>query len=159
VVRDDPVQLLGHPPVEAPEPRLDVAHREVELRGREGPREGGVRVPVHEDDVRVLLLEDLLELDQHLPGLAGVGPGADVEVVVRLRDVEDLEEHVAHRLVVVLARVDQDLLVVAADLPAHGGRLHELGPRADDARDAHRRERHGASLKRLRTRIRAGREP
>ena len=154
MVRDDPVQLLGHPAVEAPEPRLDVADGEVELRSGEGPRQGRVRVPIYKDDIRVLLLEDLLELDQHLPGLAGVGPGADVEVVVRLRDVEDLEEHLAHRLVVVLARVDEDLLVVAAHLPAHRGGLHELGPCTDDARDPHRDDRHDARLKRLRPRRR-----
>ena len=51
--------------------------------------------------------------------------------------LEDLKEHLAHRLVVVLSCVDQDLLVVAAHLAAHGRRLHELGPRADDARDSH----------------------
>ena len=114
-----------------------MAHGEVELRGREGPREGRVRVPVHDDDVRVLLLEDFLELDQHRPGLAGVGPGADPQVVIWFRDVQDLEEDVAHRIVVVLTRVDEDLLVVATDLAAHGGGLHELGPRPDDARNPH----------------------
>ncbi len=49
MVGHDPVDLLGHRSIEGPKTSLDVGHREVELRGGEGPGEGRVRVAVHKD--------------------------------------------------------------------------------------------------------------
>src|SRR2546426_991488 len=103
-------------------------------------RERRVRVPVHEDEIGLLPIEDVLETVHHLRRLAGVTGASDSEVVVRSRHVEDLEEHVGHVLVIVLARVDQNLLVVLADLPAHRRGFNELRACADDARDFHGRQ-------------------
>ena len=140
MVRDDPVQFLRHPAVEAPEAGLHVTDGQVEFRGGESPRERGVGVPVHQDGIGLLVHQHLLEAHQHLPRLAGVRPAADLEVVVRLGEIEDAEEDIAHEVVVVLARVNQKLLVVASNLTADRGGLDELGPRADDTGDSHARE-------------------
>src|SRR6059036_1538538 len=73
----------------------------------------------------------------HLRRLAGVTGASDAEVVVRSRHVEDLEEHVGHVLVIMLARMDENLLVMLANLPAHRCGLDELRACSDDARDFH----------------------
>src|SRR5206468_3495804 len=135
--RDDPVQLLRVDAVIRAQARLHVAHRDRHLGRHEGPRQRGVRIPVDEDEVRLLLLEDALEALHHLRGLPRMAPAADPEVMVRRRDVEDLKEDPRHVLVVVLARVYKDLPMVLPDLAAHGGGLDELWPRAHDARDLH----------------------
>src|SRR5207247_5193211 len=83
------------------------------------------------------LLQDLLEPAHHVCGLPPVAPAPHAQVVIRPGDVEGIEEHVGHVLVVMLARVDQDLLMVLTDLAAHRRGLDELGSRADDARDFH----------------------
>src|SRR5256885_10912410 len=103
----------------------------------EGARKCGVRVAVHEEEIRILLFQDLLETAHHVRGLAPVARTPDGQVVVRPRNVEDLEEHVGHVLVVVLSRVDEDLLMMLTDLAAHRRGLDELGSCADDARDFH----------------------
>jgi hypothetical protein len=66
-----------------------------------------------------------------------VARAPDPEVVVGPRDLQALEEHVRHFLVVVLTRVDEHLLMMLPDLAADGRRLDELRPRPDDARDLH----------------------
>jgi hypothetical protein len=73
-----------------------------------------VRVAVDQDHVRPLRDQQLLDRAEHLRGLSGVTAGSDAQMEVRLRDAEFLEEHVAHRAVVVLARVDEHLLVPLA---------------------------------------------
>ena len=107
------------------------------LRRDERTRERRVRVSVHQNEIGLLPLEDVLETVHHLRGLAGMTRASDSEVVVRPRHVEDLEEHVGHVLVVVLPGVDQNFLMMLSDLPAHRRGLDELRACADDARDFH----------------------
>ena len=137
MIRHDAVHFLGHLPIEGPQARLDMAEGDAHLRRDEGARERRVRVPVDEEQVRALLLQDLLEPAHHVCGLPPVAPAPHAQVVIRPGDVEGIEEHVGHVLVVMLARVDQDLLMVLTDLAAHRRGLDELGSRADDARDFH----------------------
>jgi hypothetical protein len=66
-----------------------------------------------------------------------VGPGADAEVVVGLRYGELLEEDLRHAVVIVLAGVDEDLLVNLAELPRDRSALDELRPGADDRDNLH----------------------
>jgi hypothetical protein len=66
-----------------------------------------------------------------------MGSAADPEIVVRLGDIQDVEEDPGHVLVVVLARVDEDLLMVLPNLAAHGGCFDELRACPNDARDLH----------------------
>ena len=70
------------------------------------------------------------------PGLLGVGPGAHPELVVGRWQPELLEEDLGELAVVVLARVDQDLLRGLAQVPRDGRRLDELGPVPDHRQHA-----------------------
>jgi len=135
MIGDDAVHLLRHLPVEGPQAGFHVSEGHPHFRGDEGPRERRVRVAVHEDEVRPLLLEDVLEASHHVGGLPAVAPAPDSEVVVRPGDVQDFEEHIRHVLVVMLPRVDQDLFVVLPNLAAHRRGLDELRSCADDARN------------------------
>ena len=137
VVHDDPVDLLGHRAVEGAEPRLDVDHGDAQLHGGQPAGERRVRVPVHEHRAGLLLDHELLEHAQHLAGLPAVTAGADPEVEVGCRDAELLEEDVGHTVVVVLTRVDEDLIVPLAQGAAYRRRLDELRPGSDDREDSH----------------------
>ena len=64
-----------------------------------------------------------------------------MEVVVGVRDAQLVEEHLRHVVVVVLSRVDDDLLdavrVVFSDGAAQCGCLDDLGPCPDDGDEFH----------------------
>ncbi|KAF5047213.1 hypothetical protein DSECCO2_462840 [anaerobic digester metagenome] len=138
MVGQDAVHLLGHGAVKRPEAGLDVGHGDVEFRGREGAGEGRVRVPVDEDHVRVPLLDHALDPDEHRARLLGMAPGADPEVMIGDRDLQLLEEDVRHPRVVVLARVDQHLVVPLPEPAREWCALDELRSRPDDRDHLHR---------------------
>ena len=144
VVGQPPVVLLRHRPVEAPQPRLQMAHPDAELD--RGQRRGERRVDVARDDNQVgsSVFErpfDALEGPRRLDGMRA---GSDAEEDVWLGQPQLGDEDVGHRRIVVLAGVDEDDL----DLPAPESgdercRLHEVRPGADD--DGHQ-TRHDAML-------------
>jgi hypothetical protein len=137
VIGEHAVDLLGHRPVVASEAGLDVGEASVGLRGHDRARERRVRVAVHHDDVGRFAFDDLAEPTHHRSGLSALRIRAHPEVVLRGRDVQFLEEHVGHGPAVVLAGVDEDLLVAFAERARDRERLHELRARADDRDDPH----------------------
>ena len=78
-----------------------------------------------------------LERGQHPRGLVGVGAVVHAQLAVGRRDAQLVEEDPGQLVVVVLARVDQHLLVFAAQRQRHGGGLHELRPVPDDGGNSH----------------------
>ncbi len=62
---------------------------------------------------------------------------ADAEVMVGARQLQLVEEHGGHLLVVVLAGVDEHVDVPSAQLATHRTGLDELRPRADNRDDLH----------------------
>jgi hypothetical protein len=135
LVGDEAVELLGHRPVEAPQARLDVGDRDLQLGRRHGGRQRRVHVPGHEDHVGRPVDEDRLEALHHARGLLPVRARPDVEHEVRLADLELLEEDLRHRVVVVLAGVHQHLLELVgtpAELGHDRDGLHEVGARPDN---------------------------
>ena len=126
--------LLGHRQVAAAEAGLHVRERDRRVRRGAGACEGRVRVPVDEDQVRRLLLDHARDLRLHDVGVGRV----QVEPVARLGEPELLDEDLRERVVVVLARVDDDLVD-----PQHEERdgerrgLHELRTVPDDGEDFH----------------------
>ena len=135
-VGDPPVDLLGHGHVEASEPSLDVGEGQTQLARHERRREGRVHVAVDGDERRVETAERRLEGRQQGGSLAGLGSGPDAEVDVGLGQPELAEEHLRHRPVVVLTRVDDDLVRLARGESADDrAGLHEVRPRADDVDD------------------------
>ena len=111
VVADDPVDLLGHPPVERAQARLDMGERDRRLRRHQRPGQGGIGVAVDEDRVRCRLGDDRLQAGQHRAGLLGVAAAADAQAVVGCRQAEFDEEVAGKGRVVVLAGIDQDLVM------------------------------------------------
>src|SRR5262249_12091667 len=77
-------------------------------------------------------LKGCFEALEHAGGLDGVTGGPDAEVDVGRRQAELPEEDVGHQVVVVLAGVDEDLIMPAAQGAAEQGRLDALGPAAND---------------------------
>ena len=69
MVRDDAIDLLGHPPVEAAQAGFHVHNRQLQLGSGESRGECRVRVAVREQDVRALIDQRGLELLEHAPGL------------------------------------------------------------------------------------------
>ena len=106
-----------------------------ELRRGLGAGEGRVRVAVDERPVGLLLDQPVLDRGAHEIGVGG----AQVEPVARLVKRELLEEDLRKLAVVVLSRVDHDLLETALPQRDRSGRsLDELGPVAHDRDDLHR---------------------
>ena len=83
-------------------------HEQLACRERSCQR----RVPVAEDEDRVRLLLQHRRLDrrQHVARLLAVGTGAGVEPVARRSQPELVEERCRELRVVVLPRVDDDLV-------------------------------------------------
>jgi hypothetical protein len=148
VVGRDAVQLLGHRPVEAAQPRLEVRDAEALLRRDERRRQRGVHVAGDEHEVRPRRLRQrALEREHDARGLLGVRAGADAEVDVGTRQGEVLEEHVAHLRAVVLAGVHEALGRAARrERPHHRRHLHEVRARSDDVDD----EGHARNVRRRR---------
>ncbi len=103
-----PIDLLRHRAVEAAEPRLDVADRDLKLGGNQGSGEGRVHVARDKQHVGSDLDEDGLEALHRARRLLGVRPGTNVQHVVRPTHAELLEEDRRHVVVVVLTRVDEN---------------------------------------------------
>ena len=135
MVGEDAVELLRHPAVEGPHPRLDVRDRDPRLRRREAAGERRVRVAVDEHRVRALLGEQGPERGEHPRGLLRVRPRPEAELALGARNPQLVDEHRGQLVVVVLAGVHEDLVVLGAQRPADGGRLDELRPVADDGDD------------------------
>ncbi len=138
VVDENPVDLLGHGPVEAAQAGLDVDDGDAELRSGEGAGEGAVGIAEDDDGAGGVREQVGLDAFEGTGGHCRVGTGADAEVAMGLGDAEFAEEPFRHAFVVVLAGV-QDALVMSAG--AGFGRerrqFDELGPGADDGGESH----------------------
>jgi hypothetical protein len=137
VVGEAAVVLLGHRPVEAPQPRLEVADRDLQLHRRERGRERRVDVARDEHDIGPKVEEHALEPVEGLRRLFAVVPGANRELDVRLGQRKLVEEDVVDEPVVVLTGVDEPLVDATRPLQrgVDGRDLHVVRARADHVRD------------------------
>ena len=138
MVGQDAVDLLGHRAVERAHPGLHVRQRKVPPGGGERPGQRRVGVAVDEHELGRRVLEHRLERVHHARGLGGVRSARDAELAVGRGNAQLAHEHRGELVVVVLAGVDQHLLVAFAQGARHGGRLDELRPVADDGQDPQR---------------------
>ena len=136
-VDQDPVQLLGHRPVERAKPGLHVRHRDAQLGRRQGACQRRVGVPVDEDGVGSLRQDRLLDAGQHAARLLRMRSRADLEPVLGIAQFELVEEDLRELAVVVLARVEDDLVDLVSKCEGQGSRLDELWPVSDDGKDFH----------------------
>ena len=132
----DPVALLGHVVAVGAQPRLDVHERDAGGDGGAGAGERGVGVAPDDHDVGVLDLDDLGQALLAELELLLARSRADAQVVARLREARRVDVRLGHRLVVVLAGVDEDLLGEIGQSRGDGRGLHDLRPSADDGQDA-----------------------
>jgi hypothetical protein len=137
VVGHDAVHLLGHAPVERAQARLDMGDGSPKSSGDQRGGQRGIRVAEDEHGVGTDLRQRPLEADHDPPGLLGRGPTATVQGQIRSHQTEIAEEHARHRIVPVLSRVDERLVVARAKLGLEGGGLDELWSRPDDGGDSH----------------------
>ena len=102
VIDEDPVQLLGHPAIEAAQPCFDMQARDI--AGSRGQRTGqrGVRIALHHHEVRPVLQEQRVELGCPRADLGTARGAADTQ-----RDVDGhpqvAQDGAAHRGAEVLA--------------------------------------------------------
>src|SRR6185369_7123104 len=113
------------------------------------------RIDVADDDheVRPVLDTRLFERVHDPAGLNGMTRRANAEVAIGPRKIEVPEKAPSHRLVVVLAGIDQNLTRALPRVESFDDRrnLHEVWTRADDVHDSfHANERtargHGLNL-------------
>ena len=125
----------------------------VQLRSHQRARQRRVGVAVDDQPVGAVVERDRLDAREHGGRLRAMGTGTHLEVAVRRRDRELAEEQVRHRVVVVLAGVQQKLLMLPAQHARHRRSLDELRPRAYYREHLHgvRRRRciHFSNLSRL----------
>ena len=109
--------------------------RDQQLRGDERGRHRRIDVADHDDDVRAICGELGLEAQHDAGGLLRASARADFEVHIGACDGELAEEHLVHRHVVMLARVNEPDAepAVVVKRPHDGRDLDEIRPRAHDA--------------------------
>jgi hypothetical protein len=117
-----------------------VGDGDLQLRGGERDGQGGVHVARHADEVRAVLLEDLLDLHQRPAGLRAVRARADPEPHVRRPEPEVVHHVRRHPIVVVLAGVHDRLphALVCTERVDDGRHLDEVGACAHDVKDVGR---------------------
>ena len=142
-ISHDAVDLLGHGPIAAAQPRFHVPDAQAELCRDQSGRQRGIHVAVDEDDVGTQLHEQWLKPLHHRRRLRRVRAGSDPEVVVGRWDPQLVEEPGRHFRIVVLAGVHDEVFEVGASgqLSLYRRQLHEVGPSAHHRDDAHRLER------------------
>ena len=82
MIDHDPVQLLGHAPVERATTCLQMRHRNIELGGAQRTSQGGVCVALHQHHVWSLGQQDRLQPCKHACRLLAVRGRPDCEGVV-----------------------------------------------------------------------------
>jgi hypothetical protein len=149
MVSQHAVSLFRHVEVERAHAGLDVSQWDLEPCAGERAGESRVGVAVDEPQVGTHALEHRLQRVHDAADLVRVRSRPDSEVMIGARQAQLAEEHSRQLLVVVLAAVDEHLLVPAPQAPRNRSRLHELRAVADQ-----RDYPHGASkVAKLRLRL------
>ncbi len=136
MVDDAAVHLLGDPLVEAAVPCLHVEDGDVAALGGDGGQ-AAVGIAEHQESVRFLLFQDRVDAGDDLTdGLRGGGSGC-LEVIVRLPQLQVLEENLVQLVVEVLARVHQDVVHGAVQGRNHPREADNLRSGADHGHHLH----------------------
>src|SRR5215470_491118 len=125
------VQLLGDPLIETAVSGLHVKDRNLPALGR-NDRKCRIRVAVDEDGIWVFSLDGLVRLDDDLSDCLRDFPPRHSQEVVWLANLELLEEHFAHFVVVALSCMDEDMVRLLVQDSDHPAELDELGSSTAD---------------------------
>ncbi len=124
------VDLFRHLQVPAPQPGLHVGDPDQHFLGHDAAGQGGVDIPDHHHQIRLLLPADLLEGDHDLCRLHRVAAGTGIKKKVRPGQLQVVEKRLGHLVVIVLPGVD-DQTLKAVHLPGrvkNRGDLHKIRP-------------------------------
>ena len=125
------VRLLRQALVKAAVPGLHVEDRNVQPFGGDDGQ-AGVGIPQHQHGVRLDLLHESVALgNDRADRLAEVCTGG-IQVIVRRAKPQIFKEHLIQLVVVILPRVDENLLEIAVAALDGSRKTDDLRPRAED---------------------------
>ena len=140
MIGDHAVHLLGHggPAIQAL-PSFYMDQRHVGVRGHNPGRESRIGIPVYEDRIGDLGVDNLAQRRQHLADLINNLSRTDAQTVPWRLDAEFAEKHIGKHRIVVLAGVDHDTLKGRrgsqfTQSPRGNAKLDELRPVADNCK-------------------------
>ena len=138
-IGQDPIDLLGHRSVEAPEPRFDVGQRNAQLGRYQRPRQGRIHVADDQNEIGTCHREDLGQPLHDLGGLPDGRVRSNPEIHLGRRYPQVLEERTGHPMIEVLAGVDeaQVNLRIERELLNHRSDLDEVRSSPHDRGDVH----------------------
>jgi len=137
LIGQDPVDLLRHAPIVAAQAGLHMHHGDALLGRNEGTSNRRVDVAHHQHRIRTQVVHYRLEAAHDLRRLDSMAAGTDLQVHIRVRDIQLPEKRCLHGLVVMLSGMDQGgcNARLAGEDPHQGCDLHEVRPRPDDAEE------------------------
>ena len=128
------VDLLGHGPISRPQAGFDVCDGHPSLGGHKRASDRAVDVAEDHDPARCMTVEETLEPHHDACGLLSVRSSTDLEIDLRFRNAELLEETPGHRVVIMLAGMGnhEPGPLPRCERPIQRGELHEVGPCPSD---------------------------
>ena len=121
MVRDDAVDFFRIFQRAQATSRLHMADGNLKLYRCQRSSHRGIGIPENKQQIRLLLLQDLFQSNQHSPSHLPVTSAGDPQVVVRLWNIHFLKKNIRHIVVVMLPRVNQNFLKFPAKDPGHYG--------------------------------------
>ena len=107
MVGEHAVLFLGHPAVVRTQPGFHMGYRDMHFGSGQRTGQGRVGIAVHQDNPGLFFQDNVLDFDEHLPGLTAVGPAADPKLIGRTGDPQFFKKHIGHIRVVMLAGMHQ----------------------------------------------------
>gem|GEM_PF-3532024 len=138
VAHQGAVHLLGEGRIFVPgaKARLHMAHGDLMIEGRQCACKGRGGIAVHQDEVRLCLIDHPIHAQDGLRGDGGQGllPFHNVQVILGLQ-AEGLHDGIQHLPVLAGEAADALQSLPAAQLHDEGGHLDRLRPGAEDRHD------------------------
>lgn len=133
------IDFFWHGHIPGAQPSLDMSYANAQFACGESAGDGGIDIAHNDDPIRLVLDADGLEFNHDASGLLRMRARANSEIDVRLWNLKVGEEVIGHLGVIVLARVNQEDVVVtpSAEGFEDGRDFHKIGARAGDQHEFH----------------------
>ena len=132
MIRQHAVLFLRHPHIIGAQSRLDMSHRDMDFRCSQCARKRGIRIAVHQQEIRLFLKQDVLDFSEHFACLMAMRAGSYAKVIFGMRDAQFFKKYIRHIVVIVLAGMDDNLLHFSGKRGGNDGGLDELRPCPDN---------------------------
>ncbi len=107
LIRQYPVDLLGHGAIPTAQPCFHMNHRNTFFHGDQRTGNGGIHVAHHQYCMGQLIIEDRLKTFHDICRLCGMGAGSHLEINIGLGDMQLLKEGCLHGGIVMLPGMNQ----------------------------------------------------